>query len=142
MITYKNNEKQWRRIVEYLFASLCYSKFTAHSIFYNACHHRHKLHYYHQSLNAQIKDIPPKSTFFPCKGKNKNHSLMLWTDYFSVINMYYFLNFWSALRFCANCSGVSSFLLPPSVVMILNTGLFFGRDGNVSLTYVIHFSCG
>ena len=96
MITYINNEKQWRKIVEYLFASLCYSKFTAHSIFYNACHHRHKLHYYHHSLNPQIKDIPPKSTFFPCKGKNKNHSLILWTDYFSVINMCYFLK-WKSL---------------------------------------------
>ena len=42
----------------------------------------------------------------------------------------------STLRFCANCSRVSSFLLPPSLIMILNTGLFFGRDEDASLAYV------
>ena len=85
-----------KKIVEYLFASLCYSRFTAHSIFYNICHYRHKLHYYHSSFNAQIKHIPPKSAFFQCKEKNKNYSLIVLTHYFSVINIYYYLN-WKSL---------------------------------------------
>ena len=42
----------------------------------------------------------------------------------------------NTLRFGANCSVVSSFLLPPSLIMILNTGLFFGRDEDASLAYV------
>ena len=66
----KNSEK----ILEYLFASLCYSRFTAHSIFYNACHYIHKLHYYHQNLDVQIIPISPKSTFFSAKKKIKPFS--------------------------------------------------------------------
>ena len=59
------------------------------------------------------------------------HPLKVWKDLF----------LWcllprSTLRFCANCSRVSSFLLPSSLIMILNTGLFFGRDEDASLAYV------
>ena len=39
--------KSSEKIVEYLFASLCYSRFTVLNMFYNACHYRRKLHYYH-----------------------------------------------------------------------------------------------
>ena len=106
--------------------------------------------------------FPLNQPFFSGRKKNKKHSLILWKHYFSVIDIYiyYYLNWkslfllnqhplkvwkdlflWcllprSTLRFCANCSRVSSFLLPPSLIMILNTGLFFGRDEDASLAYV------
>ena len=54
-------------------------------------------------------------------------------------NVILFLGFFlprSNLRFCANCSGVSTFLLPPFVIMSPNTGPYFGRDKDISLAYV------